>query len=190
MSEYYSLGDLTLSIGNFIEAFGSNVALESLSCGTPVIMSLVGAQRTTIKDENIVPKVAYDDLDETEELAFKILTGTFRIDEKKSREYIEKNFSHKKMLKTYEKEICSATILEPLKFNLNKKENNKLIISPWCFPTSFGIYDDYAYKYHRVSKKLKELLKTGTRLNVSEITSNKLKKEISELKKLGVFVEI
>ena len=153
-------------------------------------MSLVGAQRTTIKDENIVPKVPYDDLDLTEEIAFKILTGKFKLDEKKLREYIRNNFSHKKMLNAYENEICNAEILDPIKFefNLNEKDGQNLIISPWCFPTAFGIYDDYAYKYHKASKELLELSKSNLEINLHGISNDNLKKEIIKLKKLGVFV--
>ena len=91
MPEYYSLGNLTLSIGNFIEAFGSNVGLESLSCGTPVIMSLVGGQRYTLP-KNFIPKVPYNDLDKTTNIAKDILLKKYSFNYKKLEILLRINF--------------------------------------------------------------------------------------------------
>lgn len=40
MPQYYSLGAVTLGLGNFVESFG-NSPYESLGCGTPAIVSRV-----------------------------------------------------------------------------------------------------------------------------------------------------
>ncbi|HXM56153.1 MAG TPA: glycosyltransferase, partial [Candidatus Dormibacteraeota bacterium] len=59
LGEYYSAGAATLCVGDFVEAFG-NVHVESELCGTPAIVSRVGAQRTVLPDD-LVRKVDYGD---------------------------------------------------------------------------------------------------------------------------------
>ena len=187
MPEYYSLGDLTLSIGNFIEAFGSNVGLESLACGTPVIMSLVGAQRYTLP-KGIVPKFPYGDEDEIVETAFEILDKKTNFSHKKIRKFIEEKFSHQRMLENYEKTIVNAKITPPLKLEFRKNKNDILIIAPWACLTKFGIYSDYEYKYHKVSSKLREIFTNNSRVNLGEIKDKKLSQEISVLIEKGILV--
>lgn len=189
MPEYYSLGDLTLSIGNFIEAFGSNVGLESLACGTPVIMSLVGAQRYTLP-EGITYKVAYGDEQEITEIAHNVLTGKTNLDYIKIREFIRSKFSYIKMLKRYENVITNTQIMSSLKIkvlDLNFKKH-QLTMAPWSYLTKFGIYSDYEYKYHKISNDLRNLLNKDTKFSLQEIKKCELKKEISELCEKGIFV--
>lgn len=189
MPEYYSLGDLTLSIGNFIEAFGSNVGLESLACGTPVIMSLVGAQRYTLP-EGLVHKVAYGDEQEITDISYDVLTSNTNLDYIKIREFIKSKFSHNKMLKRYEKVITNTKIMSPLKINfldLNFKKDS-LTIAPWAYLTKFGMYSDYEYKYHKISKDLRNLLNKDTKFSLQEIKKVELKKEILKLYEKGNFV--
>ena len=189
MPEYYSLGNLTLSIGNFIEAFGSNIGLESLACGTPVIMSLVGAQRYTLP-EGIFPRVAYDDLDEVVKISKKILLDKNAFDLKKMRNFIERNFSHNLMLKKYEKIIVSSKISKPLeiKFTELNIKKSKLIIAPWCYLTKFGIYSDYEYKYYKINGNLIKFLMENEKFYLKDIRNNKMKKEITKLYEGGVLV--
>ena len=189
MPEYYSLGDLTLSIGNFIESFGSNVGLEFLACGTPVIMSLVGAQRYTLP-KGIVPKVPYDDEKGIVELAYKILTKKNDHNNVKIREFIKSKFSHDKMLKRYEEVITNAKIIRPLeiKFVKPKIHSEPLILAPWACLTKFGIYNDYDYKYHQISKNLRRRLNKNTKLFLKEIKDIKIKREIMTLYEKGIFV--
>jgi glycosyltransferase involved in cell wall biosynthesis len=189
MPEYYSLGDLTFSIGNFIEAFGSNVGLESLACGTPVIMSLVGAQRYTLP-EGIVYKVAYGDEQEITRISNKILTSDTNLDYIKIRGFIKSNFSHNKMLKKYERVITNTEIMSPLEIkflDLNFKKDS-LAIAPWAYLTKFGIYSDYEYKYHKISKNLRNLLNKDTTFSPKKIKIDELKKEIFKLYEKGIFV--
>jgi glycosyltransferase involved in cell wall biosynthesis len=175
MPEYYSLGKLTLSIGNFIEAFGSNVALESFSCGTPVIMSRVGAQRTTLP-EKIIPKIDFGDLDSAEEIAYKILMNQINFDTESMRDFISKNFSHQKMLESYEKIICNAKITPLLKMDFLQKNIDyaKVKIAPWCVLTKKGIYNDYLYGYTEVSKEVQAFLKAPSS-NIEESLKEKIR---------------
>ena len=189
MPEYYSLGDLTLSIGNFIEAFGSNVGLESLACGKPVIMSLVGAQKDTLP-EGIVHKVPYDSEKDIVETAYKILTKKDNLNYIKIREFIESKFSYDKMLKKYEEVITNAKIMHPLeiKFVKSKIVKKELIMAPWACLTKFGIYSDYEYKYHRISKNLRMWLNKNANLFLKDIKDIKIKREIIDLYEKGIFV--
>lgn len=189
MPEYYSLGDLTLSVGNFIEAFGSNVGLESLACGTPVVMSLVGAQRYTLP-EGIVYKVPYGDQQNIVDISYNILTRKTNLNYTKMREFIKSKFSHNKMLKRYEKVIVDAKIMSPLKINFLNLNVNKdsLIVAPWAYLTKFGTYSDYEYKYHKISKDLKNLLNKDIKFSLQKIKNVGLKKEILGLYEKGIFV--
>jgi len=189
MPEYYSLGNLTLSIGNFIEAFGSNVGLESLACGTPVIMSLVGAQRYTLSEE-IVPKVPYGDEKSIVEIAYKILIKKNNLDYIKIRQFIESKFSYDKMLKKYGEVIICAKFTRPLKINFLKPkiDERSLTIAPWACLTKFGVYNDYEYKYYQISKNLRELLDKNIKISLKEIKNVQIKKEIINLYKKGIFV--
>ena len=189
MPEYYSLGDLTLSIGNFIEAFGSNVGLESLACGTPVIISLVGGQRYTLP-EGIVPKVPYDDEKDIVEIVYRILTKKDSLDYVKMREFIRSKFPYDKMLKRYEKFITNAKIMSPLKITfLNLRVNKKpLIIAPWACLTKFGIYSDYEYKHYQISKNLRKILNKSIKFSLKEIKNVKTRKEVLNLYMKGIFV--
>lgn len=189
MPEYYSIGDLTLSIGNFIESFGSNVGLESLACQTPVIMSLVGGQRYTLP-EGIVPKVAYNDGKKIVEIAHKILTHPDSFNSMKMKKFMENNFSHENMLRKYEEIITTTKVTKPLviKFIKSNAKNVKLIISPWACLTNFGIYCDYEYKYYRISEDLTNFLKNNTRISLSKIKNSKIKKEILDLIDKGILV--
>lgn len=189
MPEYYSLGNLTLSIGNFIEAFGSNIGLESLACETPVVMSLVGAQRTTLP-EWLAYKVPYDNLEQTEKIAFDILQNEREFDAMRVRRFIADNFSHKKMLRRYEEVICNTTITKPLEIRFEKKdlENANLVISPWCHLSPLGVYDDYGYEYYRISDILREGLSRGRKVTLKNIKDEFIRGEVLDLVYKGALV--
>ena len=71
MPDYYRLGDLTLALGHFMEAFG-NTVYESLACGTPAIAARVSTHRTLMPDE-LLPKVHFGDADDTTQVAAAML---------------------------------------------------------------------------------------------------------------------
>lgn len=189
MPEYYSLGDLTLSIGNFIEAFGSNVGLESLACGTPVIMSLVGAQRYTLP-EGVVYKVAYGDEQKIVEISDDVLTGKVNLDYTGVREFIRSKFSYINMLKRYGEVITNAKVISPLKINILNRDFKKcpLILAPWACLTKFGVYSDYEYKYYKISINLRNFLSTRITFSLREVRELKLRREIFALYEKGIFV--
>lgn len=188
MPEYFSLGDLTLVIGNFIEAFGSNTAIESLSCGTPVIMSRIGANRTTLP-ENQIFKIDYGDLDKAENIIISLIENKDKeINKRASREFIMDNFSYDKMLNCYENEILNTRISPPLKLNLNINVSIKqLVIAPWAYLSKRGLYHDYDQGYTQISKKLTEILNKGE-IDIEKVDLS-LKEEIKILISRGLLVK-
>ncbi|MEZ4516570.1 MAG: glycosyltransferase [Chloroflexota bacterium] len=53
MPQYYSLGQVTLSLGHFVESFG-NAVYESLGCGTPTIAARVATHRELLPDDLLI----------------------------------------------------------------------------------------------------------------------------------------
>jgi glycosyltransferase involved in cell wall biosynthesis len=188
MPEYYSLGDLTLVIGNFIEAFGSNTTIESLGCGTPVIISKVGALRTTLPD-NLIPKIDYGDIIQLEKNAVKLLQNKdLNFDNQKIKDYLINHFSYKRMLESYEDILCNTKIMNELDIKIIDEKPESIKIAPWCYLTTRGIYSDYDYKTIEISPELYTLLKNSKKNSIEEIIEPKLKSEIDELIKEGIFI--
>ncbi|MBI4139512.1 glycosyltransferase family 4 protein [Candidatus Woesearchaeota archaeon] len=148
MREYYSLGKITLCLGDAAETFGSNVALESLSCGTIPILSMTGAQRSTLPGW-IAPKVDVYDVESTIDVCVKILKGKISLNYQNVREFLHKEFSYNKMLKSYETVLKNTKKNFPLKHQKEKVLNStrKLSLAPWCYISKKGMYIDYDKKY-------------------------------------------
>ena len=72
IAEYYSLADVTLCIGAYVETFG-NTPFESLGCGTLPIVSRVATYRDLLPDEHI-DRVDYGDIETTTAIAHAILS--------------------------------------------------------------------------------------------------------------------
>lgn len=180
-AKYFSMGDLTLSIGNFVEGFGSNSSIESICCGTPSIVSKVGAQRTTVPEE-IIPKFAYGDYDGIERKAFDILMNPdVHYDYDKVRKYVEETFDMNKMLKSYADVILNCEVTSPIEVSYeDKKIEGNYVVSPWCCMTKFGIYCDYDYSYTKVSEKLKKILSNNFQINCSEESLDEVKSLINK----------
>lgn len=143
MPEYLSLGDVTLSVGNFVEAFG-NVHLESVACGTPAVVSMVAAHAHNLP-EPIVRKVAYGDIPASAHAVIRSCVESF--DFNSARTYLAKNFSFPAMLAGYERILTSATVKTPLKLRSLDSVNSHgwVRLAAWCRHDGHGIYNDYAY---------------------------------------------
>lgn len=81
-----------------VEAFGMTM-LESMACGTPVIGSDIGATSEAIIDGKVGFLADPNNVDGFVEAVQKI----DQIDRKACRQYVEENFSTKKMVENYEK---------------------------------------------------------------------------------------
>jgi len=158
LPEYYSLGDLSLSIGNFVECF-PNVSLESIACGTPSISARVATHRYVLP-ENIETKIDFGDIKECANIAFKYLNSDNGELIKKGKEYIIKHFAFSKMLEGYEDIITGCSKSEGLK-QINISQNSRSYkIAPWCYLSEkFGFYNDYNYEYNK-DEEFINLIKT------------------------------
>lgn len=160
MPHYYSMGRATLCIGCFIESFG-NASVESELCGTPAIVSQVGAQRSVLPDD-LVYKVSFGDIDAAaQRLAEAILKPSSRSAE--VRDYVHRNYSMPGMVEGYASAILTAkrsppaTELPPQRISMD----DMIAIPPWCSFCDSGYYNDYAYGYSQ-SRVLLEFLQAAT----------------------------
>ena len=94
--ELYRNAKVTLVPTNWPEPFGL-VAIESLSCGTPVVACPVGCTKEIVRDG----EVGFTAMSAAE--MAKAVEKIDKIDRKHCREYVEKFFSSTVMAKKYEK---------------------------------------------------------------------------------------
>lgn len=148
MPEYYSIGTVTLCLGNVVEAF-SNSTLESLACGTPVIAAKVASYRTTFPDW-LISKVDPGDIDSVAEEIAAIIKGYSLIDMKRARVFIKQHFSLKRMCQRYFDVIHEQKVQPLMQFNpasANIVDTDIFMLPPWCYLSGKGIYNDYLKSY-------------------------------------------
>ena len=168
MPQYYSLGDLTLSLGNFVESF-PNVSVESIACKTPSISSKVAAHRTVLP-ESVEHKVDFGDFEEAADIAYKVLKED-RIGTQKGRDFIQETYGYENMLENYERVIQNCSILPPLKIQVDKSPFTHVRIPSWCnLSEKFGLYNDYKYSYVD-DKRLLDIL-FNQKLDIAIIPEN------------------
>lgn len=187
MAEYYSLGRITLCVGNFIESFGL-VPVESLACGTPVVVSRVGAQAGVLPEG--LPGVTHVDWQDIRAVRDAVLNHLAADDAGEtvtSRSYIESNFDIQRMIDTYETVFSKGTL------SLGGGEETRgsgYALSPWCRLCRSGLYDDYAYAYidqPRVVEFLRRLARD--RFSLDEWLADGLPEvELTRLVAGGVFL--
>ncbi len=146
MPNYYSLGMATLCVGNFVEAFG-NVSVESELCGTPSIISRVGAQRYVLP-EDISYKVDYRNIEGAAQLLSTIICEgkqhTLDV-----RDYVEMHYNEQQMVNGYAEQIVHAAHSDPVSqiYTYNWHTEDRIEIPVWCALTESGYYNDYFYDY-------------------------------------------
>lgn len=158
MPAYYSSGIATLCVGNFIEAFG-NVSLESELCGTPAIVSRVGAQRSILPD-HLVGKVDYGDAEGAAELLARIIVEGVAVSG--ARAFISTNYPKQKTTSGYVDAICSTQRRKALESAIPAppEAGDRFDIPPWCALLERGYYNDYEYGYCN-DERLLGLLRAG-----------------------------
>ncbi|QRN83925.1 glycosyltransferase family 4 protein [Chloroflexota bacterium] len=145
MPELYSLGQVTLCLGNIVEAFG-NVAYESLACGTPSVVSRTGVHRTLLPDE-LIDKVNYGDIHAAAEKIVKIIHSGGNVSAATTtfiQTYLDFNFQ----VEQYAQIITTAEKREPMPFSKYRPdESTPYQIAPWCYLEQDRIYHDFRGKF-------------------------------------------
>jgi len=145
ITQYYSLGTVTLALGSYVETFGNTIH-ESLGCGTPVIMSRVGPYRDLIPDAE---KVSYGDTESAAAIAYDIIRKKERTPVH-LRDYLKTHFSLEQMVMTFTNAILNADKPTPLEYKFRQiDEETKFQLAPWCdFSHHLGIYHDFRAEHN------------------------------------------
>lgn len=131
MPDYYRLGDLTLVLGSFVEAFG-NVAYESLACGTPAVVARVATHRSLLPDE-LIAKVHYDDNATAAAIAAAIWRDGRRTPAA-TMSYLREHFAIEAQLQAYAAAIIGARRAGPAPTRLPQLgPTTRHVLPPWCY---------------------------------------------------------
>ena len=146
MAEYYTLGDVTLSLGSFPEAFG-NAVYESLGCGTPSIAARVTTHREILPD-HLLDKVDFGDVESAAAIAAQIIREKRRTSPE-TLAYLREHYSFERMLKRYADVILNARLTEKLTYRLTPiGGETRFTLAPWCyFSERRGLYHDFRADY-------------------------------------------
>ncbi len=149
MPDYYRLGDVTLVLGSFVEAFG-NVAYESLACGTPAIVARVATHRSLLPDE-LVDKVHYDDNAGAAAIAAAIWREQRRTSAA-TMAYLHKHFAIEAQLEAYAQAIVNAKKVPPAPTRVTPlSAETAYILAPWCYTWGDGmVFHDFQARHERV----------------------------------------
>ena len=168
MPALYSLGQVTLCLGNFVEAFG-NVAYESLACGTPSVVARVGVHRTLLPDD-LIDKVNFGDIDGAVERVLAILDGD-RGDQTAVLDYFKANMNIDQQVSRYSEIITQCKKRETLPFSAPRyKTNQPFSLAPWCYVDGDRIYHDFHQQYE-VDQGFTELLRKSPGISSAEIAA-------------------
>lgn len=158
MPALYSLGKVTLCLGNIVEAFG-NVAYESLACQTPSVVAKVGVHRTLLPD-SLLDKVPYGDITLAAEKAADILQEDREVSNATTM-FLKDHLGFDKQVQTYAEVILSAKKRPTLQFHRPKSEDEtRFTLAPWCYFEGERVYHDYKGQYF-LAGMLKNLVSTS-----------------------------
>lgn len=155
MPQYYSLGTVTLSLGNFVESFG-NAVYESLGCGTPAIVARISTHRELVPDQ-LLDKVDYGDVQAAAAIANRIIQSREKT-HTETLQYLYKYYNADRQLRDYADLILKARKLEPLSYQyVPITDNTRFCLAPWCYQSSRGLYHDFLAEYFDL-KQLQRLI--------------------------------
>jgi glycosyltransferase involved in cell wall biosynthesis len=147
MPALYSLGQVTLSLGNFVESFG-NVAYESLACGTPSVIARVGPHRTILPDE-LIDKVNYGDIEAAVVRVLDILNGKRGV-HSEVLDYLQSTMDIHHQVSTYSEIIIGCEKRKALTFSAPQyHEDQPYALAPWCYVDGERIYHDFHMNYEQ-----------------------------------------
>ena len=161
MPELYSLGEVTLCLGNIVEAFG-NVAYESLACGTPSIVSRVGVHRTLLPD-SLICKVNYGDIEGAVAEICSILKDKITVEDAVL-DKLKTLMDFDQQVDTYAEIITSCRKRDPLSFLVPDQIQDRVyMLAPWCCLDGKRIYHDFHGAFSDAGG-LTSLLEKGDRM--------------------------
>lgn len=149
MPDYYRLGQATLALGHFVEAFG-NVPYESLACGTPAVVARVATHRSLLPDD-LLDKVHFDDHDTAAQLTADILAAQRRTSPA-TMAYLKAHYGIEAQLAAYAKVILETPKKPPLAYRLQPlSAETRYQLAPWCYLHDGVIFHDYRAEHTAVS---------------------------------------
>ncbi|MGB7338326.1 MAG: glycosyltransferase family 4 protein [Phototrophicaceae bacterium] len=161
LPEYYSLADVTLSLGWFVESFG-NAVYESLGCGTPSVVARIATHRELLP-EHLVDKVDFGDAIAAAQIVDDILS-TERPTSPETMDYLRVHYNFEDQLAQYAETIENAQIREPMTFTPQViDETTRFELAPWCYASGDKIYHDFRADY-TIDPNLIKLLDLGIRV--------------------------
>lgn len=141
MPALYSLAEVTLCLGNIVEAFG-NVAYESLACGTPSLVSRVGVHRTLLPDD-LIDKVDFGSTNQAVKTVEQILR-TRRKTPKATLAYMEKELNFDHQIEAYAEIILNCEKRASLEYQLPQVDGQtRYRLAPWCYTRGDEIFHDF-----------------------------------------------
>ncbi|MFW5714078.1 MAG: glycosyltransferase family 4 protein [Brevefilum sp.] len=141
MPELYSLGMVTLCLGNIVEAFG-NVAYESLACGTPSIVARVGVHRTLMPDD-LIAKVHYGDTNSAVDHVLQIMENGSQVCQETLR-FMHDHMDFEEQINSYVRIIENCEKRKNLAFSVSKSgEDQSYQLAPWCYFDGNRIFHDF-----------------------------------------------
>lgn len=146
MPEYYSLADVTLSMGHFVESFG-NAVYESLGCGTPTIAARISTHRELLPD-HLLDKVDWGDVETTAQIASEIINDKRR-PSAETLAYLKDYYAIERQLQAYAEVILNAEIRPPMPYRHPQIDHHtRYQLASWCYVSATrGVYHDFRADY-------------------------------------------
>ncbi len=144
--QYYTLGDITLAVGSYVETFG-NVPYESLACGTPAIVARVGPARELLS-EDLIHKVNVGDVDAAAEIAAQVIRDEQRTPAATLQD-LKTRFQRDDMVAAYADIILNTRKRNPMPYvHTPITPETRFITAPWTFLTNDSrLYHDLDARY-------------------------------------------
>jgi glycosyltransferase involved in cell wall biosynthesis len=148
MPQYYSLGQVTLSLGFFPESFGNSV-YESLGCGTPSIAARISTHRELLPDD-LLHKVDYGDLQSAAQIAAQIIQNNTRTSPQ-TLDYLKTHYNVQDQLQRYTDVILNAQKAQPMTYDYQPLDDSTRYQLPyWCYRSEKGIYHDFQTTFRQL----------------------------------------
>lgn len=146
MPEYFSLGNVTLSMGNFVESFG-NAVYESMGCGTPSVVARISTHRELLPDD-LIDKVDFGDTASAAAAAARIIDNQERTSPH-TMDYLHKEYGVLRQRQRYADVILNAENTSTMNYrHPTIDDNTKFMLAPWCYRSQMrGVYHDFLAGY-------------------------------------------